>query len=118
MNPQAAELSTSEMAASVPSFLRKVARFRPRLVCFVGKGIWQIVEKALVRMIIEPPRSSASPAAEDVTSAAALRARPDRRKKGKKVPVKSGYGLQRYQLVYDADVDAAGRRPIRRNLAL
>ncbi|KAH9047471.1 hypothetical protein EDB83DRAFT_2403295 [Lactarius deliciosus] len=42
-----AELSAQEMASSVPALLTKIARFRPRVVCFIGKGIWQHVERAL-----------------------------------------------------------------------
>lgn len=33
-------LSREEMAAAAPAILAKVARFRPRIVCFVGKGLW------------------------------------------------------------------------------
>ena len=35
------------MASSVPALLTKIARFRPRVVCFIGKGIWLHVERAL-----------------------------------------------------------------------
>ncbi|KIM78187.1 hypothetical protein PILCRDRAFT_75863 [Piloderma croceum F 1598] len=44
-----AELSPSEMMDSVPSLLAKVARYRPRVVCFVGMGIWRVVEKVLAK---------------------------------------------------------------------
>jgi TDG/mug DNA glycosylase family protein len=37
------------MMDSVPSLLAKVVRCRPRIVCFVGMGIWRIVEKVLVK---------------------------------------------------------------------
>ncbi|KAF8523411.1 uracil-DNA glycosylase-like protein [Gautieria morchelliformis] len=39
-----AELSKIEMKRSVPSLKVKIANHRPRIVCFVGKGIWVIVE--------------------------------------------------------------------------
>ena len=42
-----ADLSAQEMASSVPALLTKIARFRPRVVCFIGKGIWLHVERAL-----------------------------------------------------------------------
>ncbi|KAH8992737.1 uracil-DNA glycosylase-like protein [Lactarius akahatsu] len=42
-----AELSAQEMASSVPALLTKIARFRPHVVCFIGKGIWLHVERAL-----------------------------------------------------------------------
>lgn len=41
---QQAELSKDEMTESVPSLKAKIAKHRPRIVCFVGKGIWIIVE--------------------------------------------------------------------------
>jgi hypothetical protein len=37
------------MADSVPSFMAKVGRYRPRIVCFVGMGIWRTVEKVLAK---------------------------------------------------------------------
>ncbi|KAJ7632742.1 uracil-DNA glycosylase-like protein [Roridomyces roridus] len=43
------ELSADEQSASVPAFLAKVARFRPRVVCFVGLNIAQVVESSLQR---------------------------------------------------------------------
>lgn len=42
-----ADLSAQEMASSVPALLTKIARFRPRVACFIGKGIWLHVERAL-----------------------------------------------------------------------
>jgi len=42
-----ADLSSQEMAHSVPTLLVKVARLRPRVVCFIGKGIWLHVERSL-----------------------------------------------------------------------
>ncbi|KAH9983824.1 hypothetical protein BJV74DRAFT_849421 [Russula compacta] len=41
------ELSSQEMASSVPALLAKLAHLRPRVVCFVGKGIWLHVERSL-----------------------------------------------------------------------
>ncbi|KAL7421113.1 uracil DNA N-glycosylase Thp1 [Cryptotrichosporon argae] len=38
------ELSTLEMRLAVPAFARKIAKYRPRLVCFVGKKIWDTFE--------------------------------------------------------------------------
>ncbi|KAH9954776.1 uracil-DNA glycosylase-like protein [Russula dissimulans] len=40
------ELSKQEMADSVPALLANVVRLRPRVVCFVGKGIWLHVERS------------------------------------------------------------------------
>ncbi|EJT99387.1 DNA glycosylase, partial [Dacryopinax primogenitus] len=41
---EAAKLSAKEMTAGVPAFLAKVKKWRPRIVCFVGKGIWLAVK--------------------------------------------------------------------------
>ena len=51
MIPQARELSKAEMVASVPAFLNKLARHRPRFVCFVGMIIWDIVRSGLVKLL-------------------------------------------------------------------
>ncbi|KAF9226158.1 DNA glycosylase [Gyrodon lividus] len=47
---QACELSRAEMMASVPPFLDKLARRRPRFVCFVGMMIWEIVKNVVEKM--------------------------------------------------------------------
>ncbi|KZO92024.1 DNA glycosylase [Calocera viscosa TUFC12733] len=44
---EAAELSAKEMLEGAPAFLDKVATWRPRIICFVGKGIWLAVQKNL-----------------------------------------------------------------------
>ncbi|KIK97277.1 hypothetical protein PAXRUDRAFT_825083 [Paxillus rubicundulus Ve08.2h10] len=46
---QACELSKVEMTTSVPPFLDKLARHRPRFVCFVGMMLWEIVKNVLVK---------------------------------------------------------------------
>ncbi|KAG7451225.1 DNA glycosylase [Guyanagaster necrorhizus] len=38
------ELSNAEMRAAVPAFLAKIARYRPRIVCFVGLSIASTVQ--------------------------------------------------------------------------
>ncbi|KAG9311891.1 hypothetical protein JVU11DRAFT_8148 [Chiua virens] len=38
------------MVASVPVLLDKLARFRPRFVCFVGMVIWEVVRNGLVKL--------------------------------------------------------------------
>jgi hypothetical protein len=54
LHPQAAELSAHEMRLAVPSLLEKLKRYRPGLVCFVGKGIWDKFED-IVRKASEAP---------------------------------------------------------------
>jgi TDG/mug DNA glycosylase family protein len=86
---QAAELSPSEMTDSVPSFLAKVVRYRPRIVCFVGMGIWRTVEKVIANASLNEGGG---------------RVRLSSPSKGK--PKKSGVasvGLQPYKLVYDTE---------------
>ncbi|KAF9237755.1 uracil-DNA glycosylase-like protein [Melanogaster broomeanus] len=76
---QACELSRAEMMASVPTFFDKLARHRPRFVCFVGMMIWEIVKSALEKMLKE------------------------RKGKGRgkgKMGEKNQMGLQEYKLVY------------------
>jgi hypothetical protein len=51
---QQAELSTAEMVAAVPSFLRKISLYRPRIVCFIGLGIWKVVQAALSKALSSP----------------------------------------------------------------
>ena len=48
---QQSELSKMEQAAGVSTLLEKITKFGPRIVCFVGLGIADIVksELALVR---------------------------------------------------------------------
>ncbi|KAH7922912.1 DNA glycosylase [Leucogyrophana mollusca] len=81
---EAAELSKAEMKASVPTLLAKIARYRPRFLCFVGMGIWEIVKSALVELL----SSTASTSAQG------------KRERTKKVKVaKSVVGLQPFKLV-------------------
>ncbi|KAN0085665.1 Uracil-DNA glycosylase-like protein, partial [Tylopilus felleus] len=76
---QACELSRAEMVTSVPAFLDKLARHRPRFVCFVGMVIWEIVRDSLARL---------------------LRQGTVKRKQRAKNKEKNQMGLQTYKLVY------------------
>lgn len=44
---EAAELSQRELVAGVPSLLRKIAQYRPRVVTLVGKVIWDAMERGM-----------------------------------------------------------------------
>ena len=44
---QQSELSTLEMRLSVPGFTRKIQAHRPRVVCFIGKKIWDVYESVV-----------------------------------------------------------------------
>jgi hypothetical protein len=56
-----ADLSAQEMASSVPALLTKIAHFRPCVACFIGKGIWLHVERALDHLL---PKSDAAEAGD------------------------------------------------------
>ena len=49
--PQAGELSRAEMGASVQALLNKIYQCRPRVVCFVGKMVWDAVVKVLAKHV-------------------------------------------------------------------
>ncbi|GBE89248.1 G/T mismatch-specific thymine DNA glycosylase [Sparassis crispa] len=72
INKQESELAASEFTTGVPVLLQKIARFRPQVVCFVGKGIWDAFERALplVRretiQLDSPPTPSPSPSKRKV----------------------------------------------------
>ena len=48
---QQSELSKEEMKQSVPSLTAKIVNNRPLIVCFVGKGIWVIVEAVFKKQV-------------------------------------------------------------------
>jgi len=83
-----AELSRAEMVASVPTFLDKVRKWRPGMVCFVGRSMWLCVEKGL-QMLCEPSALSPRPGTPK---------RPG--KKGNKKNRNEGYGMQPYKIVH------------------
>ncbi|TCD61388.1 hypothetical protein EIP91_008525 [Steccherinum ochraceum] len=45
-----AELSKTEMISGVPTLSSKIAKYKPRIVCFLGKGIWQVFVKEASRL--------------------------------------------------------------------
>ncbi|PIL28227.1 hypothetical protein GSI_09639 [Ganoderma sinense ZZ0214-1] len=51
----AAELANTEFTAGVPALLRKIIERRPRIVCFVGKAIWE----SFIRALAPPPAKAA-----------------------------------------------------------
>lgn len=67
------ELSRAEQLASVPSLLSKISKYKPKIVCFVGLGISQVV-----RAYILP--------------------KPSKQTKG---DIVTGYGLQPFKICYD-----------------
>ncbi|KAH9830082.1 uracil-DNA glycosylase-like protein [Rhodofomes roseus] len=53
----AAELSKKELAAGVPSLVRKIARYRPRIIALVGKLIWDAIERGMKDLGVTVVRS-------------------------------------------------------------
>lgn len=50
------------MSNSVPALLAKIARWRPRVMCFNGKGIWLHVERSFQQQLIQRNGSDGSAA--------------------------------------------------------
>ncbi|EJD54691.1 DNA glycosylase [Auricularia subglabra TFB-10046 SS5] len=109
------ELSKTDFRQGVPALLGKLARYRPRIVCLVGKEVWQPIEDAIrdwsctgataTTLAVEeppsPPVDSESLAPQGVPVAS-----PSKGKKTKtkaKKPARSiSLGLQPYKLVHPA----------------
>lgn len=89
--PQAAELSPAEMVEAVPAFLSKVSKYRPRIVCFVGMGIWRTVEKALVKLMASTPDTGTSLVVSPAQS------------KGNRKANTAAVGIQPYRLLHDIE---------------
>ncbi|GJJ09149.1 hypothetical protein Clacol_003371 [Clathrus columnatus] len=51
VSAEEAELSKDEMSQSVPALLDKIVQYKPRVLCFVGKGIWVKVDAAFKKRI-------------------------------------------------------------------
>jgi len=83
------------MVASVPALLQKVKKYRPRIVCFVGKGIWVIVEKGLLVTCNVSDGSPNSPVNRSPSKS------PKKSPRSKSAKAKNdGYGLQPYKIVH------------------
>ena len=91
------------MIASVPALLEKVAIFRPRFICFIGKGMWLKVEKGIKRLLVEKGESTTKPNLEASTS----RKQYNRRKADKEY--NNGIGLLPYKFIHTKD-DSSGKR--------
>ena len=87
------------MVEAVPAFLGKVARYRPRIVCFVGFGIWQIVERGLLKIAAPPEAHSAiaTPTADTNKGKNSSRT-PNRKSLGSNTRTKMG--LRPYKMIH------------------
>ncbi|KAI6122062.1 DNA glycosylase [Pisolithus sp. B1] len=98
---EAAELSISEMKAAVPAFLKKISHYRPRFVCFVGVGIWTVIQKAL-RQFQQSCGSSTSGSQGQGSKERKARKGVKGAEDGSKQE-KDSLGLQPYKLVHPAE---------------
>jgi len=57
MFSQQSELSNKEMQDAAPGLIAKIGTYKPLVVCFVGKVIWDSVEPYLVRVSGQKKRS-------------------------------------------------------------
>ena len=90
-NGKADQLKKSEFRDSAPELLRKIAKYKPRIVCFVGMGMYAEVEKVFDEMIAAdrtPNNSSNSTRAKS----------PRKRRQTSLVP-----GLRPYKIVYSGE---------------
>lgn len=106
---QAAELSTAEQKASIGPFLLKIARHRPRVVCFVGMNIWDLVKDYIQDVLPLPdtPSPSSSPT-ESSTKVKPISESQRRRKFKAEIAERCGKskpGLKPFKLVYDEGED-------------
>ncbi|TFK85263.1 DNA glycosylase [Polyporus arcularius HHB13444] len=114
---EAAELASSEFTAGAPALLRKIVERRPRIVCFVGKAIWESFIRAAAPPSKSPhPPFAVSGSGSESTTAQILpngigaggsrtpRPSPKRSpsaKKSKSSAVSVVYDLQPYKVVHD-----------------
>ena len=105
-NHQQAELSKEEMKESVPSLKAKIAKHRPRVVCFVGKGIWVIVEAVFRKEVQDTFHHLAGQ--EDMANSPLMspstrsKLSTNRRPTNRRIAASKAFewGLQEYKLVY------------------
>ncbi|KAI0646677.1 uracil-DNA glycosylase-like protein [Trametes meyenii] len=92
---QAAELASEEFTAGAPALLRKIVRKRPRVVCFVGKAIWE----SFIKATAPPPSDNDSGnLAEAFTARTASRPKASLKKMKTSEPFT--YDLQAYKVVH------------------
>ncbi|KDQ10527.1 hypothetical protein BOTBODRAFT_36223 [Botryobasidium botryosum FD-172 SS1] len=94
---EAAELSKKEMAESVPTLFRKIVGVRPRVVCFVGKSIWDAFEAR-----VKKDSGGLKKSKTELDSTKFGGPAPSKPTKGRQKPV-TKWGSQPYKLVYDSE---------------
>ena len=92
------------MKAAIPTLFQKISRFKPRFVCFVGMGIWEVVQTALSQMTMPSATVSRDGGWTVQQTSKDGKNKVNERKKG------SALGLQSYKFVYP--VDAGRSHPI------
>ncbi|BGP35193.1 uracil DNA N-glycosylase Thp1 [Rhodotorula toruloides] len=94
---EASELTKEELDAAVPKLLAKVARYRPKLVAFVGMKVADTVLRYFANLRPSSPPSSASSASLDAKGRAK-----------KPPPIKAQIGLQNYALSHSTSDSIGG----------
>ncbi|KAF7983269.1 hypothetical protein HWV62_22906 [Athelia sp. TMB] len=100
---EAAELSPAEMTKGVPTLLAKIAEYRPRVVCFVGVGIWKKFESVIKKTAVQATDDGV-PGPDPVDG------------KRKKANSAGGIGLQPYILHHPVKTVESSGIPVRETL--
>ncbi|KAI0674676.1 uracil-DNA glycosylase-like protein [Trametes maxima] len=93
---QAAELANEEFTAGAPVLLRKIVRKRPRVVCFVGKAIWE----SFIKAVVPSPSDNESGNSMEVSTAKTSARTKATSKKTKTSSEPFRYDLQSYKVVH------------------
>ncbi|KAI5122798.1 hypothetical protein M0805_000141 [Coniferiporia weirii] len=113
------EISDREMVDSMPTLLQKVVTYKPRVVCFIGKGMWLNVEKGFKRAIASARSPELNPS-QGISSKRHPRTGNQVGTSNTQKPTKgspsavldSGFGLRPYKVVHPGEVGS----PIRETL--
>ncbi|PPQ88315.1 hypothetical protein CVT25_012375 [Psilocybe cyanescens] len=83
------ELSKTEQVAGVSKLLEKVARCKPRVLCFVGLGIADVVRSSISLAVVDPNQGAKSKSKRTTT-------------------LKAAVGLQTYKMVHSDSIGDVG----------
>ena len=100
-NFQQSELSLDDMRRGVPALLAKIAKYRPRIVCFLSKTIWEVFRQETHQMVLTQ-HADRFPTPEDTPGP--LPASPRK-------PLRSRFFLQRKSADPSEDLDTQDTPP-------
>lgn len=102
---QQAELSKQDMISGVPILLNKIRRFRPCIVTFVGKGIWEIFIKESPKLVqtVEPATLSSGFDAPlpDVNKSSSKLTSKSKGKAKRKTKTTFEWGIQPFKVLHE-----------------